>query len=35
MTGPIAPTMSVMTDALKPVEELMDKRGGITVNGQK
>ena len=35
MTGPIAPAMSVMTDALKPVEELMDKRGGITVNGQK
>ena len=26
MTGPIAPAVSVMTDALKPVEELMDKR---------
>ena len=35
MTGSTAPAMSVMTDPLKPVEELMDKRGGITVNGQK
>jgi branched-chain amino acid transport system substrate-binding protein len=35
MTGPLAPPMSVMIEAMKPVEELMDKRGGISVKGQK
>lgn len=35
MTGPLAPPMSVMVEAMKPVEELMEMRGGISVNGQR
>lgn len=35
MTGPLAPAMSVMVEAMKPVEELMKKRGAFTVKGQK
>jgi branched-chain amino acid transport system substrate-binding protein len=35
MTGPMAPPFKSLIDAAKPAEDLMNKRGGITVQGQK
>ena len=35
MTGPMAPAFKSLIDAAKPAEDLMNKRGGITVQGQK
>ncbi len=35
MTGPMAPAFKPMCDAAKPTEDLMNKRGGITIHGQK
>ena len=35
MTGPMAPAFKNIIDAAKPAEDLMNKRGGITVQGQK
>ena len=35
MTGPMAPAFKNITDAAKPAEDLMNKRGGITIKGQK
>ena len=35
MTGPMAPAFKNITDAAKPAEDLMNKRGGITVEGEK
>ena len=35
MTGPMAPAFKPMFDAAKPTEDLMNKRGGITINDQK
>jgi branched-chain amino acid transport system substrate-binding protein len=35
MTGPMAPPFKSLIDAAKPAGDLMNKRGGITVQGQK
>ena len=35
VTGPIAPGLKAMLDAAKPTQDLLNQRGGITVNGQK
>jgi branched-chain amino acid transport system substrate-binding protein len=35
MTGPMAPAFKSLIDAAKPAADLMNKRGGITVQGQK
>ncbi|MGD0915171.1 MAG: ABC transporter substrate-binding protein [Thermodesulfobacteriota bacterium] len=35
MTGPMAPAFKSLIDAAKPAGDLMNKRGGITVQGQK
>lgn len=35
VTGPMAPAFKPMFDAVKPTEELINRRGGVTVNGQK
>jgi branched-chain amino acid transport system substrate-binding protein len=35
VTGPMAPAFKPMYDAVKPTEDLMNQRGGITVKGQK
>ncbi len=35
VTGPMAPAFKPMYDAVKPTEELINARGGITVGGQK
>jgi len=35
MTGPMAPAFKNIIDAAKPAEDLMNKRGGITIKGQK
>jgi branched-chain amino acid transport system substrate-binding protein len=35
ITGPMAFTMKTGADAMKPAQELMNQRGGITVQGQK
>jgi branched-chain amino acid transport system substrate-binding protein len=35
VTGPMAPAFKPMYDAVKPTEDLVNQRGGITVNGQK
>ncbi len=35
VTGPMAPAFKPMFDAVKPTEELLNQRGGVTVNGQK
>ena len=35
MTGPMAPAFKPMCDAARPTEDLMNQRGGITINGQK
>jgi branched-chain amino acid transport system substrate-binding protein len=34
-TGPMAPAFKSLLDAAKPLEDLMNKRGGVTVKGQK
>lgn len=35
VTGPMAPAFKPMFDAVKPTEDLINQRGGVTVNGQK
>jgi branched-chain amino acid transport system substrate-binding protein len=35
VTGPMAPAFKPMYDAVKPTEDLMNQRGGVTVAGQK
>jgi branched-chain amino acid transport system substrate-binding protein len=35
VTGPMAPAFKPMFDAVRPTEDLINQRGGITVNGQK
>ena len=35
VTGPMAPAFKPMYDAVKPTEDLMNQRGGVTVGGQK
>jgi len=35
VTGPMAPAFKPMFDAVKPTEDLINQRGGITVGGQK
>ena len=35
VTGPMAPAFKPMYDAVKPTEDLINRRGGITVSGQK
>jgi branched-chain amino acid transport system substrate-binding protein len=35
VTGPMAPAFKPMYDAVKPTEDLMNQRGGVTVKGQK
>lgn len=35
VTGPMAPAFKPMYDAVKPTEELINSRGGVTVAGQK
>jgi ABC-type branched-subunit amino acid transport system substrate-binding protein len=35
VTGPMAPAFKPMYDAVKPTEDLINQRGGITVAGQK
>jgi branched-chain amino acid transport system substrate-binding protein len=35
MTGPAAPAFKPMSEAIKPTEDLMNQRGGVTVEGQK
>ena len=35
VTGPMAPAFKPMYDAVKPTEELINARGGVTVAGQK
>ena len=35
VTGPMAPAFKPMYDAVKPTEDLINQRGGITVDGQK
>jgi branched-chain amino acid transport system substrate-binding protein len=35
VTGPMAPAFKPMYDAVKPVEDLVNARGGVTVGGQK
>jgi ABC-type branched-subunit amino acid transport system substrate-binding protein len=35
VTGPLAPGLKAMFDAAKPTQELMNQKGGITVNGQQ
>ena len=35
VTGPMAPAFKPMYDAVKPTEDLINQRGGITVGGQK
>lgn len=35
MSGPMAPAFKPMIDAVKPIEELLNQRGGININNQK
>ena len=35
ITGPVAPGLKSMYDAIKPTQDLLNQMGGITVNGQK
>jgi ABC-type branched-subunit amino acid transport system substrate-binding protein len=35
VTGPLAPGLKSMYDAAKPTQDLMNQKGGITVNGQQ
>ena len=35
LTGPMAPGFKSMADAAKPAADVLNKRGGITVKGQK
>jgi branched-chain amino acid transport system substrate-binding protein len=35
VTGPMAPAFKPMFDAVKPTEDLINQRGGVTVKGQK
>ena len=35
MTGPMAPAMKSIADAVKPAQELMNQRGGVTVKGKQ
>jgi branched-chain amino acid transport system substrate-binding protein len=35
VTGPMAPAFEPMFEAVKPTEDLMNQRGGITINDQK
>jgi branched-chain amino acid transport system substrate-binding protein len=35
ITGPVAPAFKPMYDAVKPTEELINRRGGVTVGGRK
>jgi branched-chain amino acid transport system substrate-binding protein len=35
ITGPLAPTLKALADAVKPAQDLMNQRGGVTVKGQK
>ena len=35
VTGPMAPAFKPMYDAVKPTEDLINQRGGVTVAGQK
>ena len=35
VTGPMAPAFKPMYDAVKPTEDLINSRGGVTVGGQK
>lgn len=35
ITGPMAPAFKPMLEAVKPTEDLMNKRGGVNINGQK
>ena len=34
-TGPMSPAFKPIVDAAKPSEDLINQKGGITVNGQK
>jgi branched-chain amino acid transport system substrate-binding protein len=35
MTGPFSPVMRSIVDGVKPMEELLNRRGGVTVKGHK
>ena len=35
ITGPMAPAFKSMIDSVKPTQDLLNQKGGITVNGQK
>lgn len=35
MTGPMAPAFKSFSDSAKPVEDLLNQRGGVTVKGEK
>ncbi len=35
MTGPFSPVMRSIADGVKPMEDLLNQRGGVTVKGQK
>jgi ABC-type branched-subunit amino acid transport system substrate-binding protein len=35
ITGPFSPVMRSIADGVKPIEDLLNQRGGVTVKGQK